>query len=208
MPFPSSGDLASAMEEVEDENVGLDELITPICTMESGRVEVVPFVIKERRYTRVDWETVAHDSLPSMGSVASQWYVTSVGHERLANELSRFREIGVPAQVRKGTDGTYRFYAPLSPTSPMRLVMLCYNDYPVTAPEVALFNEASKDLDPVDSQVVKDWDIESFMSDIYKEYKISAAGSADAGGPKAQATTADTRTVPIVRPPRPSTEQG
>ena len=43
MPFPSSGDLASAMDEVEDENVGLDELITPICTMESGRVEVVPF---------------------------------------------------------------------------------------------------------------------------------------------------------------------
>ena len=86
--------------------------------------------------------------------------------------------------------------------------MLCDNDYPVSAPEVALYDEQSKDVEPVVSQVVMDWGIESFMSDIYKEYKISAAGSADAGGAQARATITETRTVPIVRPPRPPTEQG
>ena len=46
MPHPSDGDISSAMEEVTDVNMGLEELVTPICIMESGHVQVLPFVIK------------------------------------------------------------------------------------------------------------------------------------------------------------------
>ena len=38
MPHPSDGDILSAMEEVTDVSMGLDELVTPICVVESGRI--------------------------------------------------------------------------------------------------------------------------------------------------------------------------
>ena len=47
MPFPSSGDVASAMEEVSDVSMGLEELLAPIGVMESGQVEVYPYAIKD-----------------------------------------------------------------------------------------------------------------------------------------------------------------
>ena len=40
MPFPSAGDVVSAMTEVSDQEIGLDELITPICVIERGKVGV------------------------------------------------------------------------------------------------------------------------------------------------------------------------
>ena len=107
MPFPSSGDIASAMDEISDTQVGLEELLTPICVMQAGQVEITPYVMKDGGYTQLSWDVAAHDKLPTDRPVDTQWYATGVGHSRFSRELVRFKEIGVAAEVRKGpTDST------------------------------------------------------------------------------------------------------
>ncbi|MDP6402601.1 MAG: Mov34/MPN/PAD-1 family protein [SAR202 cluster bacterium] len=171
MPFPSSGDVASAMDEVSDVNMGLDELLTPIGVMTSGRVEVHPYAIKDNGYRKIEWEARAHDKLPSSRPLATQWYATTQGQRRLTWEMERFEEAGVEAEVRKGDDGTYRFHAPLVPGSPRRLVMLCYNDYPVSPPEVVLYDERTEGYEPVASRVVDSWHLDRYLYDIFEEWR-------------------------------------
>ena len=175
IPVPSTGDVASAMDELADGSVGLDELLTPICVMKSGLVDVFPFVISDNAARRVLWSAVPHDKLPTKRSVSDQWHGTSVGQERLAQEVARFKELGVDIQVRRGSDGTFRFHAPLGSESPLRLVMLCQGDYPVTAPEVALHDERTKAYAPVESEVVDGWHIDRFLSEIYLGYRDASA---------------------------------
>ena len=67
---PSSGDVASAMDELADGKVGLDELLTPICILDGGRVDVFPFAISDGASRRVAWRAVPHDRLPSGRSAA------------------------------------------------------------------------------------------------------------------------------------------
>ena len=202
MAFPSAGDVASAMDEISDSQVGLDELLTPICVMESGNVEVLPYIIRDSRYSLVSWDAIPHDQLPSADSLAAQWYVTAAGHGRLGQELARFKDLGVSAEVRKGEDGTYRFYAPMAPNSPLRLVMLCYNDYPVSAPEVAVYDERSQDIDPVASRVLEDWGIDHFMCDIFEEYRRRLSGGPAPDDPpdEDRAETGKTQSFRIFKP--------
>ena len=103
MPYPSSGDIAAAMDEIAGGETGLDALLTPICVMESGRVEVIPYVIKDNSPARAVWDAVPHDELPSEQSVTAQWYTTPAGQSRLAEEMSRFEAAGVSVEVRKGS---------------------------------------------------------------------------------------------------------
>lgn len=175
VPAPSAGDVASAMNELADGSVGLDELLTPICIMKSGLVDVFPFVISDNAPRRVAWRAVPHDRLPTKRSVSDQWHGTSVGQKRLVQEVVRFKELGVDIQVRRGSDDTLRFHAPLGGGSPLRLVMLCHADYPVTPPEVAVHDEGSKRYEPVDSEVVDGWHIDRLLSDIYLGYRDASA---------------------------------
>ena len=144
MPFPSDGDVVSAMDEVSDSGVGLDELLTPICVMESSKVEVRPYVIKDHEFNLVNWHPVPHTSLASVHSLETQWHTRSVGRERLAEEQELFKKLGVEVDLREGTDGTYRFHVSPENRSQLRLVMLCPAEYPVAPPEVALYHRETK----------------------------------------------------------------
>lgn len=171
MPFPSAGDVVSAMTEVSDQEIGLDELITPICVIERGKVEILPFLIKENRFQPFSWEPVPHEELVFETSESRWWYNTPAGQKRLVQEQAAFKELGVSAEVRKGTDGSYRFFVVLRPKSPRRLIMVCHGDYPVTAPDVLIHDRWTNEHEPVTSQVLNDWTIDRLLADVFREQR-------------------------------------
>ena len=177
MPYPSSGDVASAMEEVSDRQVGLDELITPICVVRGSKVSIIPFVIKDDAFAQVVWQPTPPARLANASSLDVQWYTRTVGQERLAKELERFREIGVEADVRKGTDGTYRFHVPVGSGS--NLVMVCPHEYPVAPPEVAVYDNDSKKYEPVTSHILDIWSIYQYLGDVVEEQRGELAQKSD-----------------------------
>jgi len=177
MPFPSEGDVASAMDEIADTRVGLDELVTPICVMESSKVDVLPFVIKDHDFTLVDWQPVPHISLATTHSLETQWHTRSVGRERLAKEQELFKDLGVEVDLREGADGTYRFHVSPGDQSQLRLVMLCPAEYPVAPPEVAVYHQGSKKYEPVTSDLLNDWNIYQHLADLVEEYRTAASGT-------------------------------
>jgi hypothetical protein len=164
------------MEEVGDHQVGLDELVTPICVMESSRVEVLPYVIRDNSYTAVSWQRVPHDALAAERSLLTQWYTRSVGQARLAKELEQFRALGVEAEVKKGADDTYRFHVSLGAGSPVRLVMLCPAEYPVAPPEVAVYDPGTRQYEPVNSPILDNWNIYQYMGDVVQECQRTQPG--------------------------------
>lgn len=171
MPFPSEGDILSAMEEVGDPDMRLEELITPICLLDQGRVDIRPYVIKEDRFHSVRWESAPHDQLVSQPSADHQWHATAEGQHRLRQEMAEFEAQGVEVDLRLGSDGTYRFHVPLGAESQQRMVMLCPEDYPVAPPEVAVYDEQSKNYEPVTSQILDDWNIYQLLADLVREYR-------------------------------------
>jgi integrative and conjugative element protein (TIGR02256 family) len=176
MPYPSQGDVASAMEEIGDHQVGLDELVTPICVMEAGKVEVLPYVVRDNTYTAVSWQRVPHDALAAERSLQTQWYTRTVGQARLAKEMEQFQALGVEAEVKKGADDTYRFHVLLGSGSPVRLVMLCPAEYPVAPPEVAVYDPGTRQYEPVNLLLLDNWNIFQYMGDVVQEYQRTLPG--------------------------------
>ena len=175
VPFPSEGDVASAMDEIADTRIGLDELITPICVLESGKVDVFPYVIKDHQFTLVNWQQVTHKTLATAYSLETQWHTRAVGRERLAKEQELFKNLGVEVHLRKGADGTYRFHVSPGAESPLRLVMLCPAEYPVAPPEVAVYHQGSKKYEPVASELLDHWNIYQHLADLVEEWQNSTA---------------------------------
>ena len=171
MPHPSDGDVVAAMQEVGDPEMDLAELITPICVMSAGKVNIVPYRIKDHLIMPLTWDPVPHQQLPAQRSRADHWYATPVGQRRLTSELAELEAIGVAVELRKGRDGSYRFYAPVADGSPLRLVMLCHDDYPVSAPEVAVYDIESKNSEPVSSPKLSNWNIHQHLVDLFREYQ-------------------------------------
>ena len=165
---PSSGDVVSAMEELEGGTVDLTELITPIAVVRSGIVEVHPHVISDGRSMSLDWRPVPHDDLPNGRSVAGQWHETDAGQRRLADETDAFDSMGLKVEVRQGGDGTYRFHAPLVDGSGRVLVFLCQADYPVTPPSLALYDPGPERFMQLDAEVIERWDIDKTMAEAYQ----------------------------------------
>ena len=166
MSWPSSGDVSSAMQEIEGGTVGLQELVTPIATMNSGRVEIHPHVIRDGSALPVSWESVPHDQLPDGRSVANQWHETEAGLNRLKEEMAEFEAQDIEVEVRRGDDGTYRFHASLDDNPTRKLVLLCHADYPITPPDAALYDCPSGDYEPVDSGALNGWDLTWRLADI------------------------------------------
>ena len=176
MPFPSGGDVSSAMEEIEDNQLDLDELITPICVLQANKVIVHPFVVKDHNYAALEWETVPHHQLAHAGSLGTHWYTRSVGRKRLAEEMERFKELGIESEIRQGTDGTYRFHVPLvrdgrEQSSIKRLVLLCPEEYPVAPPEVAVYDQETKTYEPVSLAILDNWNVFRYLGDLVQEYR-------------------------------------
>ena len=181
MPYPSGGDVMSAMEEVRDQDMGLEELLTPICLLDQGRIDILPFVIRDNRFQPIQWESALYEDLMPRPPGSPQWYETSKGKERISEELVAFDNVKVKVDVRKGSDGSYRFHVPLGKESPLRLVMLCPDDYPVTGPELALYDESSQKYEPVDSRILEDWSFYQYLADLLREYQGASAGGEGGG---------------------------
>lgn len=177
MPHPSGGDIVSAMEEVLDQDMSLEELLTPICLLDQGKVDILPFVISNNRFQPIQWEASPHDELVPQSPDSPQWHDTLKGKNRIDDELVEFDNLGVKVEVRRGSDRSCRFHVPLEAGSPLRLVMLCPEDYPVTAPEVALYDESSQNYEPVNSRILDDWNIYRYLADLLREYRGTSAGS-------------------------------
>jgi len=182
-PHPSNGDIFSAMEEVDDPELKLGELITPICVMESGQVRVLPFAIKERGYRVIEWTPRNHDEMQANGSLRGQWYNTDIGRKRLIEELARFDDVGVDAELLKGNDETYRINITLTEDSNRRLVILCPAEYPVIAPEVAIYDGNTNEYEPLQSNLLENWNIYIYLSELIQEYRdVKSNSTAQLGG--------------------------
>ena len=171
MPHPSDGDISSAMEEVDDAGLKLEELITPICVVDSGQVQVLPFAIKERGYRVIEWTSRSHGEMLESESLRGQWYNTEVGSKRLIEELARFDDAGVEVELLKGNDETYRVNVTLAQKSSRRLVILCPAEYPVIAPEVAIYNEDTNEYEPLRSKLLDNWNIFVHLAEVIEEYQ-------------------------------------
>ena len=170
MRYPSHGDIASAMEEISDRDVGLGELLTPICVLEGNRVEVFPYVIKDNESLPIEWSTIPHGSIAKLGPGETQWHTRSVGKDRLVREMKLFEELGIQVDVKEASDGTYRFHATRDPKSSQRLVMLCANDYPFTPPDIALYDHQARSYQPVSSEILDNWNIDRYLGAVAAEF--------------------------------------
>lgn len=173
MPYPSSGDVASAMEEVSDGKLRLEELITPICVIRGSKVSVIPYVIKDDAFAQIGWQPTPHERLTNAAALDVQWYTRTVGQERLAEELVRFSGIGVEADVRKGSDGTYRFHVPIGKGN--NLVMVCPLEYPVFPPEVAIYADEANNYEPAASDILDAWSLYQYLADLVEEQRRNLA---------------------------------
>ena len=63
----------------------------------------------------------------------------------------------VQVEVRKDSDGSYLFHVFIGEESPLRRLMLCPGDYPITGPELDLYDEFYQKCEPVDSRILEDW---------------------------------------------------
>ena len=171
MPFPSVRDVLSAMEEVQDKDMMLEELLTPICLLDQGQVDILPFVIRDGHFQPIQWEATPHTDVIPQSPDSPQWHATSKGKNRLNEELAQFDNLDVKVEVRRGSDGSCRFHVPLKEASQLRLVMLCPEDYPVTGPEVALYDESSQKYEPVNSRILDEWNIYRYLADLLREYQ-------------------------------------
>ena len=189
MPFPSNGDISSAMEEVTDASMGLEELITPICVVNSGQVDVLPFIIKDREYQAIEWSSTAHEDMPKSDSLREQWYNTEVGSKRLIEELERFDSAGIEVELLKGNDETYRLSALLVPDSAQRLVIVCPAEYPTLPPEVALYDKTTDEYEPVRTKSLDNWNIFAHLLDLHQEYQSAILDSKNSSETIGQTST-------------------
>lgn len=171
MPYPSNGDVSSAMEEVADTDMALSELITPICIVESGQVQVLPFAIRDSAFREIEWTSMPNNELPEADSLQVQWYETEIGNNRLGEELSRFDAAGIQVEILKGNDNTYRIDVTLAKEPDQRLVILCPAEYPAIGPEVAIYNKVSNEYEPFISESLSNWNIFIHFVDVVQEYQ-------------------------------------
>ncbi|MFQ5874859.1 MAG: Mov34/MPN/PAD-1 family protein [Dehalococcoidia bacterium] len=175
LPQPSAGDMVSARDELADAQVGVEQLILPICTLKDGQVNIIPYIVDRTGCKKIEWQTVPHSDLLIPDLIGSQWYESPSGRSRASEELEQLRQAGITAEVRKTEDSGYNFHLSLDETSSRHLIIICPNDYPVSAPEVTLFDSGSREYRPITSSRLLDWTIDSHVVDVYREVTTQTA---------------------------------
>ena len=173
-PRPSSGDVSTAMDELADDRIGLEELLTPICFRSGSRIEIIPYVIRQNRVDIIEWVQVAHRSLTDAGLAMGQWYRTPGGHQRLLAEIDGLKECGAEVEIRGTPDQRYQIRAKVDHAGTKKqLVFLCPDDYPVGVPDAALVGTGHERLTPLPSKTLGDWNICRFLRDVVVEFVSS-----------------------------------
>ena len=132
-------------------------------------MNIIPFVVDRDGLRRINWQPVPHSDLLIPDLIGSQWHESPAGLSRASEELSLLKQAGITAEVRKTEDSGYNFYLSLDEASSRHLIIICPNDYPVSSPEVALFDSGSREYRPITSSRLLDWTIDSHIVDVYRE---------------------------------------
>ena len=111
------------------------------------------------------------DEMQTEGLLSGQWYNTEVGRKRLIEELARFDDAGVDVELLKGIDETYRVNVKLTREPARRLVTLCPPEYPVIAPEVAIYDENTREYEPLRSKLLDNWNIYVYLAEVVESYQ-------------------------------------
>ncbi len=168
-PSPSQGDIINAMDEISSTNIGLNELLTPICSLTDSNVTISPFIIRDGSAHRIDWEISHGDCTITNELFKTFWYDSRTGRERLDDEVARLQDQKLSVLVTKGEDGRCRVRATSDKREKQELVFLCPNDYPLSSPFVAILDKETEQYIPVISQNISDWNMYKYMSDITNE---------------------------------------
>ena len=168
-PRPSDGDVANAMTEIADLNIGLKELLTPVCFLTDNRVSISPFVVRGGYAHSIDWDVVTDRHLTDIGILNGNWYDATIGQDRLRDEVTRLENLKLSVSIRKGDDGRCRVRATSKGKKSWELVFLCPDDYPVSAPHIAILDKRTGSYLPVASQHINDWNLYKYMSDLAAE---------------------------------------
>ena len=100
MPFPSGGDILSAMEEVRDQDMMLEELLTPICLLDEGKVDILPFVIREDHFGGQD--ACVEDSFQAAEDVGLQPHNIHLTWLRIRGACVEERSLNRNLSIRGG----------------------------------------------------------------------------------------------------------
>ena len=171
-PRPSHGDILNAMEEIADDQLGLEQLLTPICLLLPNKVEIIPYIVYDNQAEQVRWTQVPHSSITDDGILGFQWYRTKGGNDRLTGEINGLKDMGVEIEVREGSDERYQIRVPVDNNASVgtEMVFLCPADYPVGAPSVAILDGPSRQYKPFHSSTIDDWNITKYLRDVVSEY--------------------------------------
>ena len=171
-PRPSHGDVLNAMEEIADEQIGLEQLLTPIGLLLPSKVEIIPYIVRDNQVEQILWTQITHDSITDDRILDSQWYRTKGGNDRLIREINGLKDMGAEIEIREGPDKRYQIRVPVDNDGGTRteMVFLCPDDYPVGAPSVAILDGPSNQYKPFHSNTIDDWNITKYLRDVVSEY--------------------------------------
>jgi hypothetical protein len=160
------------MEEIADDQIGLEQLLTPICLLLSNKVEIIPYIVYDNQAEQVRWTQVPHSSITDPGILGSQWYRTKGGNDRLTGEINGLKDMGAEIEIREGPDKRYQIRVPVDNDGGTKteMVFLCPDDYPVGAPSVAILDGPSRQYKPFHSSTIDDWNITKYLRDVVSEY--------------------------------------
>ena len=168
-PGPSEMDIVNAMAEISESNIGLEELLTPVCFLIDDTVRISPFVIRERAAHSINWEIVADSHIAEIGVLERNWYDSRVGRDRLQDEVRKLEKYKLEVFTTKGDDGRCRIRVTNKQRKGRELVFLCPTDYPVSAPHTAILDKATGSYLPVMSQHLNEWNLYRTLSDLAAE---------------------------------------
>ena len=168
-PRPSDGDVGNAMAEIADLDIGLEELLTPVCFLTDDDVSISPFVIRGGYAHDIEWDVVTNEHLIHIGILDGNWYDAAVGQNRLRDEVTRLENLKLSISISKGNDGKCRVRATSKGEKDRELVFLCPDDYPVSAPQIAILDKRTRSYLPAPSQQINDWNLYKYMSDLAVE---------------------------------------
>ena len=107
--------------------------------------------------------------LTDIGILNGNWYDATIGQVRLRDEVTRLENLKLSVSISKGDDGRCRVRATSKGKKNWELVFLCPDDYPVSAPHIAILDKGTGSYLPVASQHINDWNLYKYMSDLAAE---------------------------------------
>tara|TARA_Y100000588_G_scaffold392388_1_gene504069 strand:+ start:2526 stop:3317 length:792 start_codon:yes stop_codon:yes gene_type:complete len=168
-PTPSEGDIGNAMDEISDPDIGLDELLIPICVLSGDKVSISPFAVSANGVRQINWNVVSDNQITTFHLWDKHWYEMPIGMGRLEEEVRLLENLKLSVEVSGRDDGRCCIRVNGDRLENRELLFVCPPDYPVTPPDVAIFDRKTQSYLPVLTQNVRSWNLHRHMDDLVKE---------------------------------------